>query len=477
MQWQHRELTSTMRLQHRTGDYTALMRHEEGEWQHQYRISSNNTSLKYFIENQTFNTSVLCQTYLPQEREWMVGTKVPESYWSTREADRSDGLMYKSFLGNQYGACQLPEFEPSISTWVSKSHHQQQQTKKNNDYEGILSPTLRLILRLAQTNQSLCFAGDSIDFQMYDALIHNLQRQRLLQNMINISMNDERYVVPVNYTNDTGFPEYEGWMTISEIKERSVSLSYMNDDNTTMQTYSTTIRYFQMYGWSPWVTPFMEDCNILSLNLGLHYNARSKDMEATHYHESQTDSGPRPKLIDDWKAGITYLVDFISSKKDRVAVWRSTLPQHFDTYDGHHEEGNYNCSLKQLKIPDSGPNIQNYNNLTNHAFSTFCNRSQSKQPYAEMYEHECTVNVTSVEHRTVYNYLLMNRCTKLLEGYKTKRELIKGTILRWNIADLFDVPQWHHGGGDCSHFCYVMPLYEAAFERLEMLLPIEYITT
>ena len=66
IQLQHRELTST-RLQHRAGDYTALMRHEKGQWKHQYRISSNNTSLKHFIENKTFNTSVLRQTYLPQE--------------------------------------------------------------------------------------------------------------------------------------------------------------------------------------------------------------------------------------------------------------------------------------------------------------------------------------------------------------------------------------------------------------------------
>ena len=235
MQLQHRELTSTMRLQHRAGDYTALMRHEKGQWKHHYRISSNNTSLKHFIENQTFNTSVLRQTYLPIERDWMVGTKVPESYWGEREADRSDGLMYKSFLGNQYGACRIQEFEPSISTWISNS------TKKNND--DIISPSLRLILRLAQTNKTLCFAGDSIDYQIYDALIHNLQRQRILQSMINISMNDERYVVPVNYTNETGFPEYTGWMTMSEVKERSVSLSYMNDN--TRQTYSTAIDTFK----------------------------------------------------------------------------------------------------------------------------------------------------------------------------------------------------------------------------------------
>eukprot|EP01083_Nonionella_stella_P050615 134589_1 len=103
------------------------------------------------------------------------------------------------------------------------------------------------------------------------------------------------------------------------------------------------------------------------------------------YHESQINKkGPRPRFLDDFRASITYLVDFISSKNNRIAIWRSTLPQHFDTFDGHYEKGNNKCSLKQRPL-------QRYKNETNYAFSTFCNNTQSK------YEHDCTVNVTRLD--------------------------------------------------------------------------------
>ena len=77
------------------------------------------------------------------------------------------------------------------------------------------------------------------------------------------------------------------------------------------------IRYFKMYGWSPpWDVPFMDDCNIVVYNLGLHYHAHSKEMNGIHW------SGP--KYIDDFRAAITSLVDFVSSRKG-VAVWRLVL--------------------------------------------------------------------------------------------------------------------------------------------------------
>ncbi len=69
----------------------------------------------------------------------------------------------------------------------------------------------------------------------------------------------------------------------------------------------------------------------------------------------------------------------------------------------------------------------------------------------------------------MYKFLLHNNCSDRLERFD-KISIISSRVLRWNIADLFDVPQWHAGEGDCSHFCYVTPLYEAAFERLWLLL-------
>mmetsp|Transcript_30025 Transcript_30025/g.63669 ORF Transcript_30025/g.63669 Transcript_30025/m.63669 type:complete len:102 (+) Transcript_30025:1431-1736(+) len=84
-------------------------------------------------------------------------------------------------------------------------------------------------------------------------------------------------------------------------------------------------------------------------------------------------------------------------------------------------------------------------------------------------EHTCTVDRNSIEYRTVYKFLLENNCIERLERY-TSNSSATGNILRWNIADMFDVPTWHHSSGDCSHYCYVPPLYEAAFERLDLLL-------
>jgi len=166
--------------------------------------------------------------------------------------------------------------------------------------------------------------------------------------------------------------------------------------------------------------------------------------------------------IDDFRAAITYLVDFVSSRKG-VAVWRSVLPQHFNSFDGHYQNGDNFTDCNQFT---KRPN-QNYNKAIDHAFDMYCNNTQ--KTHANKYEVECTMNQTSEEYRTVYNFFKTNNCTKRRKEVEDDNPIKTGAILRWNIADLFDVPQWHES--DCSHFCYVMPAYEAAFERLDLLLP------
>lgn len=133
---------------------------------------------------------------------------------------------------------------------------------------------------------------------------------------------------------------------------------------------------------------------------------------------------------------------------------RSTLPQHFNTSDGHHEQGKL-CTLKHWKLSDDEA-IQSYNKATESAFSKFCNESHTQTPFDHRLEHDCTVNRTSVEYRTVYNFLRENNCTKRLERFEGN-PIATGKILRWNVADLFDQPQWHHSINDCSHFCYITP--------------------
>lgn len=66
-------------------------------------------------------------------------------------------------------------------------------------------------------------------------------------------------------------------------------------------------RYYLSYSWSPWNALFMEDCNIVTYNLGLHYYVGGGRPTNGKYFG-------QPKYLDDFKGALTYLVDFVASK-------------------------------------------------------------------------------------------------------------------------------------------------------------------
>ena len=237
--------------------YKALALHEEGHWEHAYTFPDNHNSVNI--------TDEIRDTYLPIEIDWLKGINLPSYKWNKRfrinPNNESNGLMYQSNLGNQYGYCPQPDFQPSISKWISTSHKQQHEHSTKRD--DIASPTLRLIQRLAKSNATMCLVGDSIDYQFYDALRHNLHRQQHLQSDIKLKISTQN--IPVNYTNQTGWPPHRYWMTMDSIKETIVSLTDAKNSNATR---TAIIRYFQMYGWSPWDVPHTDDCNI-DFKLGL----------------------------------------------------------------------------------------------------------------------------------------------------------------------------------------------------------------
>ena len=110
---------------------------------------------------------------------------------------------------------------------------------------------------------------------------------------------------------------------------------------------------------------------------------------------------------------------------------RSVLPQHFNSFDGHYQYGdNFTDCNKFTKRPN-----QNYNKAIDHAFDMYCNNTQ--KTHANKYEVECTMNQTSEEYRTVYNFFKTNNCTKRRKEVEDDNPIKTGAILRWNIADLF----------------------------------------
>mmetsp|Transcript_31461 Transcript_31461/g.64155 ORF Transcript_31461/g.64155 Transcript_31461/m.64155 type:complete len:104 (+) Transcript_31461:341-652(+) len=97
-----------------------------------------------------------------------------------------------------------------------------------------------------------------------------------------------------------------------------------------------------------------------------------------------------------------------------------------------------------------------------------CDKDDSMRLSCYPFQRFCTANIKETAYQTVYNFRKSNNLnTWVDEGDDPVKN---GTILRWNIADLFDNHLWHIRRMDCSHWCYIPQLFDAAFERLDLLL-------
>jgi hypothetical protein len=212
----------------------------------------------------------------------------------------------------------------------------------------------------------------------------------------------------------------------------------------------------------------MDECDIIIYTLGIHYDARG-EMIAGHYGKN--------KFADDFQAAITTLADL--SNNGKIAIWRSILPQHFDSSDGHYPHSQTDAECKPLQNNDANIDvvdnrtikkvIQNYNTAASQEFAKHCYLQHSCQ-----LQHTCKMNITATNCRTIYKHLVENNLTTkadiMKQLHKDKDGMVTGNILHWDIADLFNVAKWHSDNNDCSHFCYVPALYEEAFRRLNWLL-------
>ena len=241
--------------------------------------------------------------------------------------------MYTTRLGHQCG-CGVRGFRPSHSVWTHGNHNSTTNNPQGNN--AFDSPSLRLVDKLARANQTLCFFGDSIDLQIYDALRHSIERTVMLQQkMQNLSppqvkISIQSREIPVEYTDETGPSWYgkNGFRYLNDISETTISLERDGE------RISSSFYWIKTYGWSPGHTVFTHHCSIIVANLGLHYSVRSGEL---------TQSFTNATLGADLHAAISFLAGFASGG-DKIAIWRSALPQHFNTPDGHHEEGK-KCSL------------------------------------------------------------------------------------------------------------------------------------
>ena len=114
----------------------------------------------------------------------------------------------------------------------------------------------------------------------------------------------------------------EDWRIAQEVLETMVTFHDKSRN-------SFRFQYLKLYGWGPWLYEYMDACDVIIMNLSLHYIA-SGDFPGRTGHA----------LYDDTQAAITYLTNFSAGTQNRIAIWRSSLPQHFDTHDGHYPSDN-----------------------------------------------------------------------------------------------------------------------------------------
>lgn len=158
---------------------------------------------------------------------------------------------------------------------------------------------------------------------------------------------------------------------------------------------------------------FMGDCNIVVMNLGLHY------LPDGNHTGKQT----RRPLVDDLRATFKYLANFSSANENRVAVWRSALLQNFGAEDGHFHgwdnlPKNHTCVGLKRNLGDlKTPGRQIYNKVYDELFASMCHEHPKYLPkLCSHLEHVCSVDIMSTEYPTIFK--VSNEMLKMLCGSK-----------------------------------------------------------
>jgi hypothetical protein len=221
---------------------SAIKVHEKGHW----RISSVDSS-------DVLDDIKVKQQYFPREIDWMKGFGLPPSFNKRQCNGTKNGEMYITGIGNQCG-CDVSGFRPTYSAWVY--------AEGGIDVTVPQPWTLRLAQRLIKNNSTLCFAGDSIDLQLYQSIQRQIQRLGSLQQLhfntsLNISI--ETREVPVNYNTQCGSIHAGlrpcGFKAMKSLKEMLFRSRYESDSDRV-----GVVRYIKFYGWSPCGSYLLSTC-------------------------------------------------------------------------------------------------------------------------------------------------------------------------------------------------------------------------
>ena len=436
-------------------------------------------------------SSTCARSLLPKERERVDGSSTVGQYspdcTPDTEASKDFARALVSTLGHQCG-CNAGA-PTALHEWQVREEREDS-CARTSEASNVYA-SLDLIRELR--GRTTCFVGDSVTLQLYDALKHNLHRLAMLRPELDLVVRDSKSdEVPfVNSTDASrgvvrwwwgGLKKVEGFVVTS-----SGAPNAQRSHSHNVAAAVTNIRWYKHYVWSPWDAELIaSDCDIVLYNIALHYDAAAADLKGRNLHPYRTDL----------RGAMTWLANF-SESPGKTAIWRESLPQHFRTVDGVYSIGGSGtepgCVKRGTAVPgDLGTSVkwpkQRYNNVTAAIWEELCG-----PPAAMGMSHRC--NAAALMRRdesgefgeSLLQWWRTNNYTAQLEHYaatttKKKNKLkttenedekVVGEVWEWKVFDLFDEAyEFHSSLGDCTHFCFVPELFNAAFETLRRVLAV-----
>jgi hypothetical protein len=439
-----------------------------GHWNHYFSSYDNITTviqndpsieqIAFPMTDEMLNDASIRLMHFPEEMDWLQRKGMSNFDMQCRYDTEAVGISYLSPIGNQCG-CGMSEFQPTFSYWSYEDNNSSDLVDGEGNYKFMKnSPSVRLARRFAMRNQTVCFVGDSVDWQLYNGFKNNLHRAETLHkkkcgsSFLNISSTEYPAQYSTNGTmEDRKHRKRMGdgfWMLMNQVRETTVLFHDTLDE--------FRFRYLQHYKYAPWTYEYMNSCDVIMMNQALHYRLPL----------------PNEELSNDVMAAITYLANYTATN-DKVAIWRSALPVHFDTPTGHYHDNPVACvSHNDTYILQEGNELQEYTKVHKQAFAELCQTDTSS---CGQLTHTCTVDTKSTDLFTVHAFWVANNMTEELELHENDEAIVTGTIHNWPLFDLFNTPMWHAslyvpGCCDCTHFCYIPALFEEAFKRLDLIL-------
>ena len=391
-------------------------------------------------------------------------------------------------LGHQ-GGC--PERTPTaLRQWRPRQSGAMPGDAKSSDTCARASETSNayssLALVRALYGRTTCFVGDSVTLQLYDGMKHNLERLAMLRPELGVGVraSSARDLPAVNQTDCCG--RKRGWwgglksvegFVVEETAARAENKTKRANPQKTPALETTRVRYYKHYVWSPWDAELIAtNCDVVLYNIGLHYSASDPKHMGRNGHRYATDE----------RGAMAWLANF-SATPGKLAVWRETLPQHFRTPDGMYSLGDIKpepgCVPSPLERQARLDLRQLYNNVTASTWESLCPTTDHETqhrcalaPIAEMDErgalgesllqwwrtNNYTVQLSEWERQSTAN--------AARDPHREESDVV-GVVWKWPLFHLFDQAwEYHASPQDCTHYCYVPELFNAALESLRLVL-------